>query len=89
MPSNKILFKIAGALAITAFVLFIIGWTLTSLTKPSEMTDEEVLKQSNQGDLEAITASSSVDNDMDAYLKASSNVPNPNDFNDSYADISQ
>jgi hypothetical protein len=39
--------------------------------------------------LNKISASSSVSSDMSAYLKASSETPSPNDFNDSYSDINQ
>lgn len=44
---------------------------------------------SNQEELSTITASSSVNTDMDLYLKSVNSVPNSNDFNDSYADLSQ
>ncbi|MFA6297385.1 MAG: hypothetical protein WC629_02380 [Candidatus Paceibacterota bacterium] len=39
--------------------------------------------------LDKITATSKVSVDIDTYLNSSSNVSNPNDFNDSYADLNQ
>ena len=43
----------------------------------------------NQKSLKTITASSSINADIDTYLKSSNSMPSSNDFNDSYADLSQ
>jgi hypothetical protein len=90
MQSNNIILKIVIIVALIALVLFVIGFGLSALRPELEpVPSQGDVPVTTGSDLETISATSSVDSDMDAYLKASNNPSNPNDFNDSYSDLNQ
>ncbi len=92
MQSNNGLMKTVIITAVLAAVLIIIGMMMSSRANAPIFHDPmnpNTAEGNGQAELDRINASSSVDSDMDAYLKASNSVPNPNDFNDSYSDINQ
>jgi hypothetical protein len=90
MNTRNALMKILSFAAIISSVLLIIGWMLgaesLSIT-PDSVTSGGWEEDSSR--LNMITASSSLEDDMDAYLDSSVSAPNPNDFNDSYSDFNR
>lgn len=88
MQSNKPLLKTISIVVIIVAIIFIVGFTLVS-SRDGGMSDSQQAAsyRANQEAMKAITASSSVEADMDSYLKSSNNVPDSNEFNDSYSDL--
>jgi len=80
--NNNFIFKVFFITAVIILVVIVVGIMLNA--------KKEVDTNINGSNyINTITASSSVNADIDAYLKSSDSMPSSNDFNDSYADLSQ
>jgi len=80
--NNNFIFKVFFITAVIVLVVIVVGIMLNA--------KKEVDTNINGSNyINTITASSSVNADIDAYLKSSDSMPSSNDFNDSYADLSQ
>lgn len=90
MQSNNTA-KIIAVIVLVAVVLVGIGYAMkperTERVENNKPADSVTVITTTE--IETITSSSSVESDMDAYIKASDNPSNPNDFNDSYSDLNQ
>jgi hypothetical protein len=84
----KVFFITAGIVIVVIIVGIMINANKDTNTKIEESNYTNTANN-NQEELNTITASSSVNADIDAYLKSSNSIPSSNDFNDSYADLSQ
>lgn len=94
MKNNNSILEIVLITIGVITIITVVGIMLTSDTDTNVDNKDITQKtqkdsEGNKEELNTITASSSVDTDIDAYLNASRNVPSSNDFNDSYADLSQ
>jgi FtsZ-interacting cell division protein ZipA len=91
MNSNKTILKIVIIIAFIAVILLIIGLALSRGEEGMERPRDDRGSMNSEGreDLDRINESSRVDEDMDAYIRASDNPSNPNDFNDSYSDLNR
>ena len=83
MNTRNALIRILAFAGIIASVLLIIGWMLGGDTYMSAADEDDSSK------FDTITASSSLEADMDTYIDSSEDEPNPNDFNDSYSDLNR
>jgi|GEM_PF-2670379 cell division protein FtsL len=80
--NNNFILKVFFITAVIVLVVIVVGIMLNA--------KKEVDTNINGSNyINTITASSSVNADIDAYLKSSNSMPSSNDFNDSYADLSQ
>lgn len=80
--NNNFILKVFFITAVIVLVVIVVGIMLNA--------KKEVDTNINRSNyINTITASSSVNADIDAYLKSSNSMPSSNDFNDSYADLSQ
>ena len=80
--NNNFILKVFFITAVIVLVVIVVGIMLNA--------KKEVDTNINGSNyINTITASSSVNADIDAYLKSSDSMPSSNDFNDSYADLSQ
>ena len=89
--THKALMKIIAFVAIIVIALLFAGGMIGSVARelgPDARMEGSSLEEDDSG-LETITASSSLEADMDAYLESSDGDPNPNEFNDSYSDLNR
>jgi hypothetical protein len=90
MNNNNHLLKVFFITAGIVIVVIIVGLMINAnkdVNTKMEQGNYTNNTNSDQEELKTITASSSVNSDMDAYLKSSNSVPSSNDFNDSYSDL--
>lgn len=85
------LIKVSTFLAIIVVILIVAGFVVT-FSASSPVATELIVSNSvggERGNLDEISTSTPVQSDLDAYIRASESMPNPNDFNDSYSDLNQ
>ena len=80
--NNNFIFKVFFITVVIGLVVIVVGIMLNA----NRDVDTNI---NGSNYINTITASSSVNADIDAYLKSSNSMPSSNDFNDSYADLSQ
>ena len=80
--NNNFIFKVFFITVVIVLVVIVVGIMLNA----NRDVDTNI---NGSNYINTITASSSVNADIDAYLKSSNSMPSSNDFNDSYADLSQ
>ncbi len=89
--THKALLKIIAFATIIALALLFVGGMIGSIPHEpgSDARMEGSSWEEDDSGLETITASSSLESDMDAYLRSSDGAPNPSEFNDSYSDLNR
>ncbi len=90
--THKALMKIIVFAAIICSALLLVGWMVGSTAHAPtdrEKTDDVASEEQGDSRVKTITASSSLEADMDAYLESSDSAPNPGEFNDSYSDLNR